>query len=130
MRPIDTPFGAKTPELTDAERAHLLPIFEEAQKKGRLERWEKRKADTRRRMARKVEQAKIEEEATLWLIERGIDPELFIYYNHTGRFCFYWREPANEEQYKRLLDKLGSEFPFDYDIKRHGYDEKRGVKTS
>jgi len=52
-------------------------------------------------------------------MDHGAGPKLldnFIFYPHTERFAFGWRSPIVGDIKKDLLEILGSEFPFDYDI--------------
>ena len=52
----------------------------------------------------------------VWLLDRNINAENCIYYSHTRKFCFGWRNPVSESVKSALLDVL-VEFPFDYEIK-------------
>lgn len=119
LRPVaeDKPRNNRPP-LTPEEEAALLPTFKEAKKAQRLAAFEKNKERAKAQAAKKVEHAKTEEAAILWLIDHDIDPGLVIFYSHTERFCFGWRHPLDPEQKAELLEKLGSEFPYDYDIKQ------------
>lgn len=112
----------KRAELSEAEKAHLLPLYREAQLYGNTERDKKRLATTRQRIidkaAKETHDAAIEREGFLWLLDRlgarAVDN--CIFYSHTGRFCFGWRSPVDDEVRGELLDII-SEFPFPYDIK-------------
>ena len=119
LRPVceDTPRNSRPP-LTDAEATEILPSFLKAKKAQRLKDFEKQKQRAKDSAAKKVTDARTEEAAILWMIEHDIDPGLAIFYTHTGRFCFGWREPLGSEEKSELLTKLGSEFPYDYDIKQ------------
>lgn len=68
------------------------------------------------KIQRFAENQRTELAGRLWWLERGIDDENLIYYNHTGVFCFGWREKVSSEFASRLLD-LASEFPFEYEIR-------------
>ena len=50
-------------------------------------------------------------------MDHGVSIDNCIYYSHTGRFGFGWREPVGQAVYSALVDVL-CEFPFDYDIKK------------
>ena len=65
-----------------------------------------------------ISNAQTERDGMIWLLDRGIQIDNVIYYNHTGRFEFGWRKPLSREEYSALLDALGAEFPFDYDVKQ------------
>lgn len=107
--------------LTEAESAYLLPVYKEAQLHGTTERGKARiakaKADIEAKAAKSIKNAAAERDGMLWLWERvpGI-LENTIYYDHTGRFGFGWREPMGDAQASGLLEII-SEFPFPYDIK-------------
>lgn len=120
MQPVNTPFAAKRAELTDAERAHLLPLYREAQLHGRTEADRKRiakaRADITHARISTIANANVEADGLLWLMDRGIRTDNVIYYNHTRRFCFGWRAPVDAEFLSAVLD-VASEFPYPYDIK-------------
>lgn len=105
--------------LTDAERAHLAPIYKDAQLHGHTERDKKRIAETRADIestyAKKLQSADAEYKGFTWLMDHGIRPDIAIYYTHTGRFGFGWRSPLDADTVSALLDVI-SEFPYAYDI--------------
>lgn len=118
MRPVSS--TGDRAKLTEAERAHLLPIYREARLHGQ---------GVRSLAAAKSKREKIEEEykaAVLkaeseykgftWLLDRGLQVDNVMYYSHTGRFCFGWRQGVSENVASAILDVI-SEFPFPYDIK-------------
>lgn len=104
------------PELSVSEWEHLFPQYQQAQREARTKREAQRLVDARTAADQRLRAAQIEHKAYTWLIDHGFDTDNVIYYNHTGRFCFGWREPLKPEEKSRLLDVL-SEFPFDYDLK-------------
>jgi hypothetical protein len=111
----------KRAELSDAERAHLLPLYKEAQLHGSTERDKARIAKARRdietEFERTVAKATEKRDAARWLIDRVPQAlENWIFYDHTKTHCFGWREPVAAELLSALLDVL-SEFPFKYEIK-------------
>jgi hypothetical protein len=122
MRPVDEcgPSG-KFADLTDAERAHLMPQYLDAQLHGNTERDKRRiakaRADVLDKYAKATSNATTERDGMLWLMDNGIRTDNVIYYTHTGRFGFGWRTPYSGELLSILLDKI-SEFPFEYDITR------------
>lgn len=63
-----------------------------------------------------ISMLRAEYEGTRWLLERNLSIENWIYYSHTQRFCFGWRNPAKSAEVSAVLDHL-SEAPFSYDIK-------------
>lgn len=106
--------------LTEAEKAHLLPIFEAAQIHGATERGKariaKERADVEREYKKAVRIAKTEHDGKLWLMDNGVSLGNVIFYTHTERFSFGWRKPLSAGEVTRLLDVIG-EFPFPYNIK-------------
>jgi hypothetical protein len=114
-------FNAALPELTEAETAHLLPQYKEAQLHGNNARSKariaKKRADLKAKFEKETENAKAEFEGFTWLMDHGVNIDNVIYYSHTGRFCFGWRKPIDSALYSELCEIL-CEFCFDYDIKR------------
>jgi hypothetical protein len=120
-------------ELTEAEAAVLIPRWREAQGLGKQARAGATLSKRRQSIARLVPEAeakaaadikaaRIEAAALTWLMDAGYrDIDNVIYYPHTGRFGFGWREPLGAAEYSALLDILGAKFPFDYDIKHHAH---------
>lgn len=118
MRAIDEDHNELKP-LTDAERAHLLPLYREAQLHGNTERGKariaKQRQDIERNARAAIRNAETERAGMLWLMDHGINISNVIYYSHTGRFGFGWRQPLGGEVLSGLLDII-TEFPFPYDI--------------
>jgi hypothetical protein len=124
LLPVAESFGGDRPELTDEERAALLPRYREAQKYGSDERTRKA-IDARRARAlelpekarQKVVEAEKIRDARLWCLDRGLlrAEGNLIYYGHTGRFCFGWNKPLDGDDLSQLLDAV-SEFRWPYDI--------------
>lgn len=108
--------------LTEAEAARLMPEYEEAQRTSKATTGAARGKALRERIIKTcrltIEKAKTEMEGKLWLIDHGLSIENVIYYSHTGRWCFGWRDPLTDDYRSRFLD-VASEFPFDYDIKEY-----------
>jgi hypothetical protein len=107
-------------KLSDAERAHLLPLYKDAQLHGSSARGAariaKKRADVIAKCDKETRHAKIECDGFLWMMDRGINTDNLIFYSHTERFCFGWRQPVDEDLLSAVLDVV-SEFPFAYDIK-------------
>src|SRR5574342_721932 len=101
MMPVE--FEGNRAPLTEAEQAHLLPLYKEAQLHGN----ERDKA---------IYIAETEFKGFTWLMDHGIKTDNCIYYSHTDRFSFGWRNPVDAEFLSELLDVV-SEFPFAYEIK-------------
>jgi hypothetical protein len=106
--------------LTEAESAYLLPLYREAQLHGSTERGKariaKERADLEAEYLKTTAAAKTKRDGFLWLMDHGINTENCIYYNHTDRFSFGWRQPVDKEAESAILDVI-SEFPFAYEIK-------------
>jgi len=106
--------------LTEAERAHLLPLYVERQTTGADSRAVQAKKNIRagveREYKQKTEDARNRYDGLIWLLDHDVNINNVIYYGHTGRFGFGWRTPVSADVKSALLDIL-CEFPFDYDIK-------------
>lgn len=111
--------------LSEAEEAALVPVYIGAQVHGNTERGIKRAAKRRQEALDKhkkaVENAEVELNGTMWLLDNlpQADP---IYYTHTGRWGFGWRNPLDKgvaSQLREILDRKVNPFPFAYDIKEH-----------
>ena len=68
------------------------------------------------KIAKYTDAQRIELHGRCWWLNHGIDDENLIYYDHTGVFCFGWRQPVGPETLAELL-ALVSEFPYPYTIK-------------
>lgn len=102
--------------LTQAELDVILPRYFGAQTKLQLEKEEKLRAGIKRTLERAIAIAETEAKGMLWLLDEGISTENLIFYPHTKRFCFGWRNPVSKEVKAVLLEKL-KEFPFVFEIK-------------
>lgn len=112
MRPVS--FKGERPELTEVEKAERLPLFKAAKIETGKKLAAKKLADMKEALEKKRKDDAEEYAGMSWLLERG-EVKLAancIYYSHTGRFCFGWRESLRGE----IPDVL-TEFPFDYDLK-------------
>lgn len=113
-------FGANRAPLTEAEAAHLLPLYREAQIHGSTERGKARlakaRADVKKEFNIAAAQAVEKRDAATWILDNvpGLHAN-WLFYTHTGRHSFGWREPLGAEVVSALLDKI-SEFHFAYDI--------------
>lgn len=120
--------GGERPELSEAERAELVPRFVEAQTVAKgsraVKRLEKQKQDTIETARVKIEGLKIERDGKLWLLERSFPVDNVIYYNHTGEFCFGWRKPISRAEWDSRLAGLLMEFPFPWKIKGEGLPQE------
>lgn len=120
MRPVADEDSGPRPELTEAEAAHLVPLYIEAQTHGNTERDKARIAKARADLVKErdtaIRVANTKHDGFMWLMDRGIKTDNVIYYSHTDRFSFGWRQPVDADVVSRILDVI-SEFPFQYEIK-------------
>ncbi|MCP4597021.1 hypothetical protein [Neptuniibacter sp.] len=107
-------------KLTQAERGWLVPQYVKAQTEGLTARGKarikKKYSDIKKHRDKTIQNANREYDGFKWLMDRGVNTDNCIYYDHTGRFCFGWRKLVEGDTRIALLEKL-SDFPFDYDIK-------------
>lgn len=112
--------NAARAELTEAERAHLLPLYKDAQINGNTERDKKRIADKRAALVnsrdKAIRVANTEHDGFMWFLDRGINTDNLIYYSHTNTFCWGWRNPIDDCLKDEILEII-SEFPFNYSLK-------------
>lgn len=117
-----TPIGTKwqkdkeLAKLTEEESAELLPRFIEAQTERGKARIAKKRADIIEEAESTIKDATTKRDGFLWLMDRGINVDNCIFYNHTQRFSFGWRKPVEKEIESAILEHM-SEFPFLYEIK-------------
>jgi hypothetical protein len=114
--------------LTEEEASVLVPLWREAQGLGKQSQLSKRRRDiaalvpdAEAKAAAGIQEAHIKTNALTWLMDRGfLEIENVIYYTHTARFGFGWRNALNPGQCSDLLDILdapGDAFPYHYDVK-------------
>jgi hypothetical protein len=119
LLPVAESFGANRAELTAEERAELLPLYVERQTTGKDSRALKARQAQFRRIEEKYQKEKraneTEHAGMVWLWEHAVNLDNVIYYSHTDKFSFGWREPLEESVKSRLLDLL-CEFPFEYEF--------------
>lgn len=111
-------------ELTDAEMSHLMPEYIASQISGQAKRKEERQIEQRQSAIEdcdsKTSNALAARDGKLWLLDHGVDLDNVIYYTHTRKFAFGWRNPLAPEVRSALLDIL-SEFPFEYEFSEPKY---------
>lgn len=111
--------GNRAP-LTDAESAHLLPIFKEAQLRGNTERDKariaKQRSDVHAEYEKVTRNATTKRDGFIALMDLGLKTDNVIFYEHKGVFSFGWRNPVDSEIVSDILEVI-SEFPFPYEIK-------------
>lgn len=119
MVAVDAKRGDRA-ELTEAEKAHLLPLYRHAQLHGSTERGKRRiakeRADVEKDLKRSLHVAQTKHDGLVWLMDHGVNTSNVIYHDHTDKFSFGWRQPCDASFVSGLLDII-SEFPFSYEIK-------------
>lgn len=117
MRPIDSERGWIP--LSSAEQDHLLPLYKAARTAATNTQIAEFLKKTKEQARKKISRAYCERRGYERLIELGLGVlamENVIYYEHTGRFGFGWRQPLSAIELSTVLDVI-SEFSFPYDIK-------------
>lgn len=119
MRPCDAGLKYESPELSEAEKAHLMPLFVEAQIHGTTSRGKarilKERAGILKERDSTIHHAQVKFDGFTWLMDHGVNTENCIYYSHKGKFNFGWREPIKGAVRDSLLESLHG-FPFEYDV--------------
>ena len=102
--------------LTEAESAHLLPLYASAQAKTVASIKTKRIDSIKANVAKTIKKAEKELEGFLWFEGKGLSTENCIYYAHKDVFTFGWRQPLDEETAFSMHEAL-TDCPFCYEIK-------------
>lgn len=106
--------------LTEHELAHLLPLYKQAQITGVGERVVARHKAQREavldKYSAKTSNATTERDGMLWLLDKGININNVIYYDHTHVFCVGWRQPVSESVALGWVDMLET-FPYKWEIR-------------
>jgi hypothetical protein len=106
-------------KLTTEEKNFLLPLYLSAQSRTRGEARKEQRAAVEKEFADDSRRAKIEYEGKIWLLDHGVNLENAIFYNHTERFCFGWRNAYGENAAQAMRAALNG-FPFAFDIETEG----------
>lgn len=105
--------------LTEAEAAELLPLFREAQAHGITERGKARLAERRAEIEAEykntIANAEAKRDGFNWLMDRGINTENVIWYDHARSFSFGWRNRLDAATADALRAALEG-FPAAYTI--------------
>lgn len=116
LLPISEEFPQDRKPLTEAERAHLLPLYIAAQTKTNAKAREEQLAKIEADFQKTIFNATTERDGFKWLLEHGVQIENCIYYDHLGKFSFGWRSPYTGDARLALLEAIKG-FPFEYDVK-------------
>jgi hypothetical protein len=122
MLPVADSFHATRPPLTEAEAADLVPRYRHAQTYGCTERGQKSaiaRLEAVQEYAKEVNLATMKHNGMLWLLERGIRTDNFIFYNRTATFSLGWRRPLTPAEATAWTAKLEG-FPAPLTIKKVG----------
>lgn len=106
-------------KLTEAERETLLPLYLAAQTKTQGKAREKQRAEVAEEYEKDTKLARMEYEGKVWLLDHGVNLENVIFYNHTARFSFGWRNAYGKAAAEAMRNAIQG-FPFAYDIKTEG----------
>ncbi len=104
------------PQLTEKEKAYLLPLYLEAQMKANQKLRDKQREEIHKDFDKAQKLAHKERDGFIWLLDHGLQIENVIFYNHTCTFSFGWRSPYTGKAREVLLEAL-KKFPFTYDVK-------------
>jgi hypothetical protein len=120
LKPI---YGKSFPnraELTDSETAVLIPEYTRQQTTATgsraVAKLNRRRQQIEDAFKKDTYAAKTEHDGLIWLMDHNVNTGNCIYYNHTDKFSFGWRQPVSAEVKSSLLDIL-CEFPYAYEIK-------------
>src|SRR4030095_5865747 len=125
--PVSNSIKNKIFNMTEEERAEILPAYKEAQGLGKISREKAAASKNRKKVAALIpkaeekgrellESAKVQTEALTWLLDHELNfIDNVIYYDHTKRFCFGWLRPLAHEERSKLLAVI-PEFPFEYEF--------------
>lgn len=94
----------------------MLALIQSEQKKTRQRKLEKQRADKLQCLQNDIASAETEYDAFKWLIDADMDFENVIFYSHTRKFCFGWRNAIGVIDAEKLHEKL-KDFPYAYEVK-------------
>jgi hypothetical protein len=104
------------PELTKKEKAFLLPKYKKAQlllnNKKIKENYKKIEIEK----DKLINRANIEYKGFKWLLDKGLNIDNVIFYDHSQVFCFGWKNGIEKSLISDIKQKL-VKFPFAYEIK-------------
>lgn len=106
--------------LTEQELAYLLPLYKQAQITGNQERIAARNKAQRGavwgKYSAKTSSATIERDGMLWLLDKGVNLDNVIFYDHTGVFSIGWRKPVSESVAAGWVYMLDT-FPYNWEVR-------------
>lgn len=116
LYPVYPDMQFQFPELTESEKAELLPAYVSEQTKSLKIRNVEKLNRLREKYDKTLKSAQDEYNGFMWLMDHDINTENCIYYEHTGIFCFGWRKPIGDSVKTELQNKL-KEFPYRHEFK-------------
>lgn len=124
--PVSHKDNRKIPELTESEKAYIMPLFLKGQTVLRDKASKKKRAEVHKEYIAKLITVETECKGFIWLLDNDINIENCIFYEHTNTFSFGWQSQLDNEVASILSDKLDA-FPYTYEIKAHERTWKREV---
>ena len=124
--PVSNKDSRGIPELTEPEKAFIMPLFLKGQTVIREKADKKKRAEVHKEYIAKLLTAETECKGFIWLLDAGINTENCIFYEHSNTFSFGWQSVLDMEVASILSDKLDM-FPFTYEIKTNERTWKREV---
>jgi len=106
--------------LNDCDNEILTDInlkeFERLNKIRKKENIKRIKAKLTKERKENIANSENEYKGFMWCLNKGIETDNLIYYNHTKTFCFGWRDKLNFEKEQQLKKDLKG-FPFKFELK-------------
>lgn len=113
-------FEGKREQLTKEESDKLLPLYIQEQTKANKQRQKdqlaKKKIEILDNYNKAIEKANNEYKGFKWLLDKNINLDNCIYYNHSDTFCFGWRNELNFNIAQEMRELL-KDFPFKWKLK-------------
>lgn len=143
LHPLVGEFASKRAELTEEERAWLLPEYVRRQIHATRPKLQLLREELEKEYAKKLSELAVtygggkeridtEYQGMFWLLDRNINPVDVIYYQHDYRFRFGWRSNGLSQCVVDELLPLIKDFPYRYEVKVFvsPYDRKGKLITS
>lgn len=117
LRPITEEDNSRAP-LSYSERDAIMPEYVSRQTSGADSRAVAKRAKQREKIERDLTLATRERDGMLWLLDRGMDLENWIYYSHTDTFACGWRDKGVSPEVASAVLEIVSEFPYRYEVRQ------------
>ena len=109
-------FLPRRESLTEDELGVLKPLYITAQVTGKDSTLKRKISRQKKATQAAFEVAEVGYKGEMWLLEHGISLDNCIFYSHTRKFTFGWREPLSEEAAAQLKEAIAG-FPYPCDGK-------------